>query len=366
MTIPSQVVCAQDYERLAPEFMPAPTYEHIAGGSGDDRTLLANRDAFHGWSICPRPLRDVTAGHTRLTLLGRSFPHPILLAPLAFQKLIHPMGELDTARAAAATATCMIASTRSSFSLEEIAQVPNAERWFQLYLQPERSATLDLLRRARDANYGAVVLTVDAAVQLPSKRALRAGFQLPGDCVAANLVGYRAMPPIEIEHGQSRIFQGAMREAPTWRDVDWLLENTSLPLWVKGVLSPEDARQLQDRGVAGVIVSNHGGRTLDGAPASLAVLPAIRAAVSETFPVLFDSGIRSGTDIFKALALGADAVLIGRLQAYALSVAGALGVAHMIKLLREELEVCMAVAGCSTLDEIGETPLMRARHADLY
>lgn len=356
-TIPPQIGCAQDYERLARDFIARPIYEYIAGGSGDDLTLAANRRAFPAWAVCPRPLRDVTAGHTRIALLERQWAHPIFLAPVAFQKLVHPMGELETARAASVTGTCMIASTRSSFTLEDIACAAGSKQWFQLYRQPERAATLDLLRRAEAADYEAIVLTLDATIQLPSRRAVRAGFQLPTDCVPANLTGYRPAEAVPLASGQSRIFHGLMREAPTWDELDWLLEQTSLPLWVKGVLHPDDARELQRRGVAGLIVSNHGGRTLDGSPASLSTLPVIRAAVGSALPLLFDSGVRSGMDVFKALALGANAVLVGRLQAYALSVAGGLGVAHMVKLLREELEACMAIAGCATVAQIDATAL---------
>lgn len=182
---------------------------------------------------------------------------------------------------------------------------------------------------------------------------------MPQDCVAANLRDHTAPANITLNPGESRVFQGIMRDAPTWKDLEWLMTQTSLPVWVKGVLHPDDARALQNMGVAGIIVSNHGGRSLDGAPASLDALPAIRAAVGTSFPLLLDSGIRSGSDIFKALALGADAVLIGRLQMYALSVAGALGVAHMIKLLCEELEICMSLAGCATLKEINRGALVR-------
>lgn len=364
--IPADIHCAQDYESLARRFIAAPSYEYIAGGSGHDTTLNANRDAFAQWTIYPRLLRHVTAGHTRLDLLGQQLPHPILLAPLAFQKLAHPLGELETARAANAMQSGLIASTLSSHSLEDIARSAGTgadnetPRWFQLYFQPQREVTLDLLHRAEAAGYGAIVVTLDASIQLPSLRSRRAGFQMPADCTAANLENYPTSAPIILDPQQSRIFQGAMNDAPTWDDLDWLLTQTSLPIWIKGVLHPDDACALQARGVAGIVVSNHGGRTLDGAPASLQALPAIRAAVGDSFPVLLDSGIRSGTDIFKALALGANAVLIGRLQIYALSVAGALGVAHMIKMLREELEACMALAGCATLADIRRTALAPA------
>lgn len=355
--IPADIRCAQDYERLARRFIDAATYDYIAGGSGHDVTLAANVAAFNDWSVWPRLLVDVTAGHTRLELLGHEFLHPILLAPVAFQTLVHARGELASAQAAAATDSGMISSTLSSINLEQIASVAAPHKWFQLYFQPQRDVTLHLLRRAEIAGYGAIVVTLDASVKTPGLRASRAGFRMPDTCVAANLEGYPPSSPVGLHAGQSRILQGVMSEAPTWQDLEWLLAQTALPVWVKGVLHPEDARALKAKGVAGIVVSNHGGRTLDGAPASLRVLPAIRGVVGAHYPLLFDGGIRSGTDIFKALALGANAVLIGRLQLYALSVAGALGVAHMIRLLREELELCMALAGCATLADINQTTL---------
>ncbi len=361
--IPPEVRCAQDYETLAPRHIAAPTLAYIAGGSGRDTSAAANLAAFADWAIVPRLLRDVTAGHTRRMLGGQAFEHPLLLAPVAHQKLVHPEGELASARAAQATDSGIVCSTLSSFRLEDIAPLAGPRRWFQLYFQPDRNATLDLLRRAEQAGYAAIVVTLDAAIQAASLRALQAGFRLPADCVAANLRGYEVTSPPVLAAGDSRIFRGVMSSAPTWRDLDWLIAQSRLPVWVKGVLHPQDARELQQRGVAGAVVSNHGGRGLDGAPASLRALPAVRAAVEAAgarFPLLFDGGIRSGADAFKALALGADAVLVGRLQIYALAVAGALGVAHMLKLLREELELCMAMAGCPTLDDIAPDLLVPA------
>lgn len=350
--VPAEVRCAQDYEWLAARWIAAPTLAHIAGGSGRDLTAAANLAAFSRFDLVPRLLRDVSAGHTRLTLGGQGFEHPLLLAPVAHQKLVHAEGELASARAAQATDSGIVCSTLSSYRLEDIAALAGPRRWFQLYFQPDRHATLDLLRRAEQAGFGAIVVTLDAPIRVVSLRALQAGFCLPAECVAANLRDYDTVPPASPASGERRIFQGAMRGAPTWGDLDWLMTQTRLPVWVKGVLCAQDARELQERGVAGVVVSNHGGRGLDGAPASLRVLPEVRAAVGAAFPLLFDGGIRSGADVFKAIALGANAVLVGRLQMFALAAGGALGVAHMLTLLREELEVCMALTGCATLDQI--------------
>jgi isopentenyl diphosphate isomerase/L-lactate dehydrogenase-like FMN-dependent dehydrogenase len=358
--IPAEIRCAQDYETLARRFIAAPTYEYIAGGSGRDLTVDANLAAFARWSVYPRLLRDVSAGHTRVRIGADTFAHPVMLAPVAFHKLVHPSGELETARAAQAMDACMVASTLSSCTLEDVARVAGPRRWFQLYFQPGRAATRDLLARAEAAGYCAIVVTLDAAIQAASLRALRAGFRMPADCVAANLQGAAAGPARQLGPDDSRIFQGLMGTAPTWDDLAWLMAQTSLPVWVKGVLHPDDARALRAAGVAGIVVSNHGGRSLDGAPASLDALPAVRAAVGADFPLLLDGGIRSGADVFKALALGADAVLAGRLQLYALGVAGALGVAHMVRLLREELELCMALAGCATPGDIDSGALARA------
>lgn len=355
--IPREIVCAADYEMLAASFIAAPTYAHIAGGSGDEVTLRQNIQSFARWYIHPRVLRDVTTGHTRLQLLGRDFRHPILLAPVAYQKLVHPEGEQDTARGAGASDACLVASTLASCSLEDIARASSAEKWFQLYFQPQADVTRDLIERAESAGYTALVVTLDAPIQSPSRRSMRAGFSQPANVRAENLVAYAPPAQRSLSSGQSVIFQGMMGEAPSWIDLNGLLQQTRLPVLVKGVLNPDDAWQLRDAGVVGIVVSNHGGRSLDSVPPSLAALPAIRRAVGPDYPLLLDGGIRSGTDIFKALALGADAVMIGRLQVYALSVAGALGVAHLLKLLREELEMCMALAGCATLADINSTTL---------
>ena len=363
--IPPEVRCARDYETLAARRLPDATMAYIAGGAARGATAAENLAAFDDWRVLPRVLRDVRDGHTRRTVVGQDFEHPILLAPVAHQRLVHPEGELATARAAQATQSGMVCSTLSSVRLEDIADRAGPRRWFQLYFQPSRPATLDLVRRAEAAGYGALVVTLDAAIQVASHDALQAGFRLPADCVAANLVGNGAASadvPVDAPGpGDSRIFRNVMRAAPTAADLDWLLAQTRLPVFIKGVLHPADARELQQHGVAGLVVSNHGGRGLDGAPASLRMLPAIRKAVGPAVPLLFDGGIRSGADVFKALALGADAVLIGRLPVYALAVASALGVAHLVKLLREELEICMALTGCATLDDIGRDVLLDAR-----
>lgn len=356
--IPADIKLAQDYESLARHFLSSPCYEYIAGGAGRDQTLSANLAAFSARMIRPRILCDVAHGNTNLTLFNKNVAHPIFLAPVAYQKLAHPSGELETARAAEVMQSCMVCSTLSTYSLEDIANAGTGEKWFQLYFQSKPELTSDLIKRAESAGYTAIVVTVDASIRTPSLGALRAGFQMPDDCIAVNLARYEQSQTHTLPTGQSRIFQLAMRDAPTWIHLEQLMKQTHLPIIIKGVLHPADALTIKNMGCAGIIVSNHGGRSLDGAPASIDCLTQVRSAVGDNYPILFDSGIRSGLDIFKAIAAGADAVLIGRLQLYALSVAGALGVAHLLKLLREELELCMAQAGCATLSDI--------RNADIF
>jgi isopentenyl diphosphate isomerase/L-lactate dehydrogenase-like FMN-dependent dehydrogenase len=358
--LPPDIHCARDYERLAASALPAPVFAHLMDGTGRARAVETNLQAFDALRIVPRVLRDLKGGSTACRFAGRDRPHPIWLAPVAHQVLFHPGAEVETARAAGATGAGMVLSTLSSQTLEEVAGAGPGDRWFQLYFQPSRDATLDLCRRAEAAGYGALVVTVDAPVRTPGLATLRAGYA--GGERAANLDRYDRTAPATTP-GQSRVFQGAMRNAPTWVDIAWLREQTRLAVWLKGVLHPDDARAAIDAGVAGLIVSNHGGRTLDSAPPSLAALPRVREAVGAAVPLMVDGGVRSGEDVFKAVARGADAVLVGRLQACALAVGGALGVAHMLRLLREELEICMALAGCATLADVAEADMVDAGEA---
>lgn len=362
--LPPGVFSAADYAALAPQFMAPATLAHVIGGSGTDATVAANRAAFDRHALLPRLLADLRDGHTHIALGGRTLAHPLLLAPVAHQRLVHPQAELATALAAEATDTTLVLSTGSSVEMERVAASTNAPKWFQLYLQPTREITLNLVQRAEQAGFEALMLTLDAPVQAPSLRALHAGFKRPPPAESANLTRYQLPTHARPGAAASAIFQGPMQWAPRWDDIDWLQRNTRLPLWIKGVLHPDDASALAARGVAGLVVSNHGGRALDGAPASLQMLPALRRAVGAALPLLFDGGITSGSDVFKALALGANAVMVGRLQLHALAVAGALGVAHMLRLLREELELTMALAGCATPTDIGAHCLHPQPHQD--
>jgi 4-hydroxymandelate oxidase len=351
--IPEQIRMARDYVEVAREFIRGPCYEYISGGSAAGLTAARNLRAFESLTVCPRVMRDLGAAHTRVELPGASLAHPVLLAPVAHQVLAHPGAERETARGAAVTDTCMVASTLSTCTLEQIAAAGDAPRWFQLYLQPDAAATAELVQRAQRSGYSAIVITVDAALQVPGQGAARSGFRMPPGAVPGNLRNPAASESASSGQSEGRILRAAATATPTWQQLLDVRASTSLPVWIKGVMHPEDALAVKERGFSGIVVSNHGGRGLDGAPASIDALPLIRDAVGEEYPLLLDGGIRSGLDVFHSLARGADAVLIGRLQMYALAVAGALGVAHMLRLLREELEVCMALAGCTSVRSIG-------------
>ncbi len=326
--IPPEVLCAQDYEVMAESFIDPATFAYIAGGSGADITASRNLTWPSQWALQSRVLRDVHEGHTQA---------PIFLAPVAYQALAHINGEIETAHAAKAMQVPMILSTLSTVSLEKIAEI-GVPRWFQLYLQPNWANTLDLIQRATNAGYEKIVLTLDATIQVPSHRAIRAGFVMPESIQAVNLMNYDV---------NSRIVK-----APVLSDLVRVIEASPVPVWVKGILHSDDAKAAIQAGAEGVIVSNHGGRTMDGVVSPWQVLESIRSALGSDVPILMDGGIRSGQDVFKAMALGANGVLIGRLQVYASAVAGALGVAHMLKLLQEEFEIAMAVCGCASVAEI--------------
>lgn len=357
---PGEARCAADYERLAPDFLAPATWAWLAGGSGEERCLRESRAAFARWRIVNRVLGDLGGGHTRVELLRRPLAHPFLLAPVAAQRLLHPEGEGACARAGGALGGGIVLSTLSSLPLEEVATAAGAGvRWFQLYFQPQREVTLDLVRRAEAAGFSALVVTLDVPVQPAGRRALEAGFVMPAEGGAGSLARYAPPPRRTLASSDSIVFQGLMADAPTWADLEWLLAQTRLPVLAKGVAHPADVRRLRGLGVAGIVVSGHGGRALDELPAPLDLLPAVRAAAGADATVLLDGGVRSGADAFKALALGADAVLVGRPALYALAVAGASGVAHLLRLLRDELEVTMALAGCPTLADINGDMLWR-------
>ena len=356
--IPADIAALCDYERHAAARLAAPARAYIDGAGADGLTAAANLAAWQQIRLTGRVLADLRGGSTALSLFGLALPHPFLLAPVAFHGLAHPGAEAETALGAAAGGAAMVVSTQSGMRLEEIAAGAQGPLWFQLYLQPERRDTRDLVRRAEAAGMRALVVTVDAPVTGLRNAEARAGFRLPAGLRAANLDGY-APPRLRAEPGRSPVFLGLAEAAPRWEDIRWLRGETRLPLLLKGIMDPEDAELAIAAGADGIVVSNHGGRGLDTLPATAEALPRIVARVAGRVPVLCDGGIRRGTDALKALALGASAVLVGRPQLHALAVAGASGVAHLLTLLRAELEVAMALTGRRRLDEIDASLLWR-------
>jgi len=354
--LPEHVVSLSDHEAHARTRLDDNAWAYFSGGAADELTLRANQQAWRALQLLPRVLQPLAGGHTRVQLLGRTLAHPILLAPVAYQVMAHPDGELATAHAAAALGAGLVLSTQASLPLETVAHAMLSEPgrgplWFQLYLQHDRGFTRELVQRAEAAGYEALVLTVDAPTSGARDRERRAGFRVPPGVRAVNLDDLPPAPAVTLGPGQSALFDGLLRHAPTWDDVAWLQAQTRLPILLKGVLHDDDARQAARIGLGGVIVSNHGGRTLDTAPATAHVLPRIVEALAGSMPVLVDGGIRRGTDVLKAMALGAHAVLLGRPYIHGLANAGAVGVAHVLRLLRDELEIAMALCGCSRLDQ---------------
>lgn len=349
--LPPDVFCAGDYEAHARRAMDANAWAYFASHAGDGATVRANRAAWDAIELLPRVLRRLPALDTACTLLGRSWPSPLLVAPMALQQLAHPDGELAMAVAASAQGAGMVLGSQAGMRLETIAQAVRADAgrgplWFQLYFLPDRGATLELVRRAEAAGYEALVVTVDASVRAARGAEQRAGFHLPPGIATVNLPAACAASP-----AVSGI-RALAALAPSWDDVAWLRAQTRLPLLLKGVLHPADVREAAALDLDGLVVSNHGGRTLDGAAATARALPAMVEAARGTVPLLVDGGIRSGTDVLRALALGAQAVLVGRPALWGLATAGAAGAAHVLRLLRDELELAMAQCGAASLADI--------------
>ncbi|BAZ32361.1 FMN-dependent alpha-hydroxy acid dehydrogenase [Cylindrospermum sp. NIES-4074] len=347
-----------EYEQLAKEHLSKMSLDYYSSGSGDEITLQDNRAAFARVKLRPRMLVDVSDRNLTTEVLGQSLQLPLLIAPMAFQCLAHPDGEIATAQAAASAGVGMVLSTLSTKSIEEVAAVreklPNALQWFQLYIHKDRGLTRALVERAYAAGYKALCLTVDAPVLGRRERDQRNEFTLPPGLHLANITTLTGLD-IPHEKGESGLFTYVAQQlnsAVTWRDLEWLQSLSPLPLVLKGILRGDDAVRAVEYGAKAIVVSNHGGRQLDGAIASLDALPEIIAAVDARAEVLLDGGIRRGTDILKALALGAKAVLIGRPALWGLAVAGQAGVSHLISLLHNELNVAMALSGCAQLQDI--------------
>jgi 4-hydroxymandelate oxidase len=351
-----------EYEPMAREHMPADVWDYIAGGSGTEATLAANRAAFGRLVLRPRVLVDVSSCDPSASLLGIDLPAPIGIAPMAYHRLAHPEGEVATARAAGGL--LFVVSVFASRRLAEIAAVASGPLWLQLYWLRERRALVDLIRQAEALGYRAIVLTADLPRVGRRLRDQRNGFAVPAGIAAVN-VDPTVMASTGVRRaGVSAIEQHAREQldpAAGWSDLAWLMSRTSLPVVLKGVLTAEDARLAVERGVAAVVVSNHGGRQLDGAPASLDALPEVVDAVAGECPVLVDGGIRSGADVLKALALGASTVLVGRPVLWGLACGGADGARDVLRLLVAELEDAMVLSGRPRLADVDASLVSRPR-----
>jgi isopentenyl diphosphate isomerase/L-lactate dehydrogenase-like FMN-dependent dehydrogenase len=353
-----------EFEDAARAVLPREVYDYYAGGAEDEQTIRANRAAFARHALLPRTLVDVSHVDTSIELFGTTIRSPTLIAPTAFHMLAHPEAEAATARAAAECGTIFVASTVSTLPIETIAQASGANIWFQLYVFKDRDITVELVRRAEAAGCQALCLTVTVPVQGKRERDARNRFRLPEGMEMANFVGLRqAQLPAAAGSGLEAFIASEFDASLRWDAVEWLASLTSLPVLLKGVCHPGDARLACEHGAAGIIVSNHGGRQLDAAIATLDALPGVLEATAGRVPVLLDGGIRRGTDVLKAMALGAAATLIGRPALFGLAVDGEAGVRRVLQLLQEELERALALCGQTRIRDVRADLLVAARSA---
>jgi 4-hydroxymandelate oxidase len=352
-----------EFEALACERMTRQAFDYVAGGAGDERTLEENRAAFERLTLRPRVLVDVSTVDTTTTVLGQRIAFPVLVAPTAFLTLAHPDGELATARGASAAGTIMIVSTLASFKLEKVAAAAPGVKWFQLYCYKERAVTQQLVERAQQHGYAAICMTVDVPRLGRRERDLRNQLTFPPEVLPENFEDAVSLDDLPTAGDGSALHArvaALVDDALTWDDVAWLKSITTLPVVLKGILTAEDAAIAAEAGVDGIVISNHGGRQLDGTPAGIDVLPEISAAAGQRLEILVDGGIRRGTDVVKALALGARAVLLGRPSVWGLAADGEHGVARVLRILHDEVELAMALCGCPTVAHV-QPALVRRR-----
>jgi 4-hydroxymandelate oxidase len=348
--IPNDLVSLKDYERYAKERMDFNSLAYVCSGAGDEITFRRNEEAFTNIFLETNTLEDLNDANTKIELFGETYESPIFLAPVAYQKLVDINGEIATAQAAGAMNTCMCVSSFSSSTFEDITNTVNSPFWFQLYIQPDMNTNMELIRKAEKLEFKALVITIDAPISGIRNTEQRAGFSLPNEISAINIEN---MNSVQTTNNLENIFD-IVKILPTWKDIVFIKQNTKLPVILKGINSVSYAKKAVELGIDGIVVSNHGGRILDCVPASIEILPKIANELKGKIPILFDGGIRRGTDIIKAISLGASAVMIGRPIMYGLATAGALGVAHTLKILKEELEVSMILTGCKNINNIKE------------
>jgi 4-hydroxymandelate oxidase len=357
------LVQLDDYEPRARAALPRAIYDYFAGGAEDEAAVAANLAAYGRYRFRFKILSSVTAPDLTCEVLGARLAMPVQMAPTATQKMAHPDGELAAARAAAGAGIAYSLSTLSTVSIEDVGAACPGTKWFQLYMYRDRAITTDLIDRAAEAGYSAVQLTVDTPRLGRRERDFRNGFGLPEGMRYENLTGALARTGESAALGQSALsayFTDQLDSWLTWKDLEWLVSHSRLPVMAKGIVRGDDARRAVDAGVASVIVSNHGGRQLDYSIATLDALPDVVQAVAGDVPVLVDGGVRRGTDVLKAVALGARSVMIGRAYLWALAVDGEAGVAKALELMREEITVSMSLLGVKNLGELTADLLIRS------
>jgi 4-hydroxymandelate oxidase len=353
-----------EWEQRARALLPAMAYDYFAAGSNDELSLQRNRQVYNEILLRPKMMRDVSFRDMSVSVLGQSLSMPMIIAPMAFQGLAHSEGEVATARAAKALDTIMTLSTLSNCSIEEVGQAAPHHMWFQLYVYKDREITKELVSRAATAGYKALVLTVDSPILGRRERDLRNGFHLPDHLSAKNLAGQglHEIGKADNYSGLAAHIAALYDNALTWKSLEWIVSISKLPILVKGIVRGDDAALALEHGAKGVIVSNHGGRQIDTCVAPIEALPEVARAMDGRGELLMDGGIRRGTDIVKALALGAKAVLIGRPVIWALATGGSEGVVKCLTMLKQELDLTMALSGCSTLADITPDLLKLPQH----
>lgn len=348
----AELLSLDDVEAQARKVMLPSVYDFVSGAAADEITVRRNRDKYRDILVQAKILQDLSGLDCSTTLLGQRMATPILLAPTSGHKLSHPEGELATARGAGAFGATMVLSSGSTTSIEDVMGVATHPVWFQLYVFKDRGLTRALVERVQAAGAKALCVTVDSPLDGARNRQQRANVQLPPGVSYPHYVGIR-------EPGSIQTLETVQPFNLLWRDIEWLRSFTKVPLLLKGVMNPADAAIGLKTGADGIIVSNHGGRCLDTQPATIEALPRVVEAVSGRVPVIVDGGIRRGTDIVKAIALGASAVQIGRPYVYGLAAGGAEGVTHVLKILRQELLMAMSLLGCPTIASIDRSILWK-------
>lgn len=350
-----QLINLFDFEERAHKKLPTPVWDYYSSGAHDEITLKENRSAYDKICLRYRVLVDVSERFLSTKVLGHTLSMPMIVAPMAFQAMAHPEGELATVRAAGGAGTIMVASTLSNFSIEQIMQAASGPVWFQLYVYKDRSVTKSLVERAEAAGCSALVVTVDLPVSGRRERDVRNRFALPKGLQMGNFNSpdMASMPKPADQSGLTTYASSLFDPSVTWKDIEWLKSITKLPVLLKGIVRGDDAKRAVECGVAGIVVSNHGGRQLDTAPATIEVLREVVEAVDGRVEVFVDGGIRRGTDVVKAIALGAKAVLVGRPILWGLVNGGGDGVAQVLDILRSEIDQAMALCGCTSVNDIG-------------